>query len=91
MANDSSKKVKDITSMNEDFAKWYTDVVKKAELVDYSIVRGCMIIRPYGYAIWENIQKELDTRFKELGHENVMMPMFISKKRKTTLQDLLPK
>jgi prolyl-tRNA synthetase len=77
MANDSSKKVKDITSMNEDFAKWYTDVVKKAELVDYSIVRGCMIIRPYGYAIWENIQKELDTRFKELGHENVMMPMFI--------------
>ncbi|MBQ5321178.1 MAG: proline--tRNA ligase [Oscillospiraceae bacterium] len=77
MLNDSSKKVKDITSMNEDFARWYTDVVKKAELVDYSIVRGCMVIRPYGYAIWENIQKELDRRFKELGHENVMMPMFI--------------
>ena len=77
MAKDNNKMVKDITSMDVDFAKWYTDVVKKAELVDYSGVRGCMIIRPYGYAIWENIQKELDRRFKELGHENVMMPMFI--------------
>ncbi len=75
MANE--KMVKDITSMDTDFAQWYTDVVKKAELIDYSGVRGCMIIRPYGYAIWENIQKELDRRFKELGHENVMMPMFI--------------
>jgi prolyl-tRNA synthetase len=71
------KLVEEITSMNEDFAKWYTDVVKKAELVDYSSMKGCMIIRPYGYAIWENIQKDLDRRFKECGHENVMMPMFI--------------
>ena len=63
--------------MNEDFAKWYTDVVRKAELAEYSSLKGCMIIRPYGYAIWENIQKDLDARFKELGHENVMMPMFI--------------
>ena len=69
--------VKEITSMNEDFAKWYTDVVRKAELAEYSSLKGCMIIRPYGYAIWENIQKDLDARFKELGHENVMMPMFI--------------
>ncbi len=74
---DQKKMVEAITSMDEDFAKWYTDVVKKAELVDYSSVRGCMILRPYGYAIWENIQKILDTRFKELGHENVAMPMFI--------------
>ncbi|MDF2567799.1 MAG: proline--tRNA ligase [Oscillospiraceae bacterium] len=71
------KLVEEITSMNEDFAKWYTDVVKKAELIDYSSVRGCMIIRPYGYAIWENIQKDLDARFKQTGHENVYMPMFI--------------
>ena len=63
--------------MDTDFAQWYTDVVKKAELVDYSGVRGCMVIRPYGYAIWENIQKDLDARFKALGHENVYMPMFI--------------
>ena len=66
-----------ITSMKEDFAQWYTDVVKKAELIDYSSIRGCMILRPNGYAIWENIQKELDRRFKETGVENVYMPMFI--------------
>ncbi|MBE6639387.1 MAG: proline--tRNA ligase [Ruminococcaceae bacterium] len=71
------KMVEQITSMDVDFAKWYTDVVKKAELADYSGVKGCMIIRPYGYAIWENIQKDLDRRFKELGVENVYMPMFI--------------
>lgn len=71
------KRVEQITSMDVDFAQWYTDVVKKAELVDYSGVRGCMIIRPYGYAIWENIQRDLDARFKALGHENVYMPMFI--------------
>jgi prolyl-tRNA synthetase len=71
------KLVEAITSMNVDFTQWYTDVIKKADMVDYSSVRGCMIIRPYGYAIWENIQKELDTRFKETGHENVYMPMFI--------------
>lgn len=69
--------VEAITSREQDFAKWYTDIVKKADLVEYSGVRGCMIIRPYGYAIWENIQKELDKRFKETGHENVYMPMFI--------------
>ena len=65
------KLVTAITSMNEDFAQWYTDVVKKAELIDYSSVRGCMILRPNGYAIWENIQKELDARFKATGVENV--------------------
>ncbi len=71
------KMVEQITSMDVDFAQWYTDIVKKADLIDYSSVKGCMIIRPYGYAIWENIQKILDTRFKELGHENVYMPLFI--------------
>ncbi len=76
MANDK-KMVEQITSMDVDFAQWYTDVVKKAELVDYSGVKGCMVIRPYGYAIWENIQHDLDARFKKLGHENVYMPMFI--------------
>ena len=74
---DQKKMVEAITSMEVDFAQWYTDVVKKADLVDYSSVKGCMIIRPYGYAIWENIQRILDTRFKDLGHENVYMPMFI--------------
>ncbi len=71
------KMVEEITSMEEDFAKWYTDVVKKAELIEYTSVKGCMVIRPYGYAIWENIQKELDREFKALGHENVCMPLFI--------------
>ena len=76
MAQDK-KMVEQITPMDVDFAKWYTDIVKKAELIDYSSVRGCLILRPYGYAIWENIQKILDARFKELGHENVCMPLFI--------------
>lgn len=75
--NNDKKLVKEITSMDEDFAKWYTDIVKKAELIEYTSVKGCMVIRPYGYAIWENIQKILDSMFKETGHENVCMPMFI--------------
>ena len=74
---DQKKMVEDITSMDEDFAKWYTDICRKAELIEYTSVKGCMVIRPYGYAIWENIQKILDGKFKELGHENVCMPMFI--------------
>lgn len=76
MAKDK-KLVEAITSMDVDFAQWYTDVVKKAELIDYSSVKGCMVIKPAGYAIWENIQAELDRRFKETGVENVYMPMFI--------------
>ena len=71
------KMVEDITSMEEDFSKWYTDVVKKAELMDYSSVKGCMVIEPYGYAIWENIQREMDARFKKLGVQNVYMPLLI--------------
>ncbi|MBR3536517.1 MAG: proline--tRNA ligase, partial [Oscillospiraceae bacterium] len=75
--NNNQKMVEAITSMDEDFAKWYTDIVKKAELIEYTSVKGCMVIRPYGYAIWENIQKILDGMFKATGHENVCMPMFI--------------
>ncbi len=71
------KLVEAITSMDVDFAQWYTDVVKKAELCDYASVKGCMVIKPDGYAIWENIQNELDRRFKETGVQNVYMPMFI--------------
>ena len=74
---DNKKMVDQITSMNEDFAKWYTDIVKKAELIEYTSVKGCMVIRPYGYAVWENMQRILDGMFKETGHENVCMPMFI--------------
>ena len=75
---DNKKMVEAITSRDVDFAQWYTDIVKKADLIDYSSVKGCMIIRPYGYAIWENMQRILDGMFKETGHENVYMPMFIS-------------
>ena len=71
------KMVEQITSMDEDFAQWYTDVVKRAELMDYSSVKGCMIFLPAGYALWENIQSLLDKRFKETGVENVYMPLFI--------------
>ena len=71
------KMVEAITSMDVDFAQWYTDVVKKAELIDYTSVKGCMVIKPAGYAIWELIQKQLDGMFKEVGVENVYLPMFI--------------
>ena len=71
------KMVESITSRDEDFAQWYTDVVKKAELTGYTSVKGCMVIKPAGYAIWENIQKELDRRFKETGVENVYLPLLI--------------
>ncbi|NLI88929.1 MAG: proline--tRNA ligase [Epulopiscium sp.] len=73
----SKKFVSEITDMEVDFPQWYTDVVKKADLIDYSSVRGCMILKPYGYGIWELLQKQLDQRFKDTGHENVYMPMFI--------------
>ena len=75
MAKD--KKVEQITDMEADFAQWFTDVCTKAELVDYSGIKGCFIMRPYGYAIWENIQHVLDGMFKRDGHENVSMPMLI--------------
>ncbi len=74
---DNKKLVNAITPMDQDFAQWYTDIVKKAEMIDYSSVRGCVVIRPYAYAIWENIQKIFDGMIKARGHENVAMPLFI--------------
>ena len=75
MANE--KKVEQITDMEVDFAQWFTDVCKKAELIDYSSIKGMFILRPYGYAIWENIQSIMDGMFKATGHENVYLPMLI--------------
>ena len=69
--------VQAITPMDENFSRWYTDVVVRAELMDYSEVKGCMVIRPYGYGIWELIQQQLDAEFKRTGHQNVSMPMLI--------------
>ena len=77
MAKDKTKLVEAITAQEVDFAQWYTDICTKAELVEYSSVKGFVVLRPYGYAIWENIQKDLDGRFKATGHENVAMPMLI--------------
>ncbi|QWT55450.1 proline--tRNA ligase [Christensenella sp. MSJ-20] len=77
MAKKNETFVQHITPMEEDFSRWYTDVVLRAELMDYSEVRGCMVIRPYGYGIWELIQKELDQRFRATGHKNAYFPMFI--------------
>ena len=74
---DNKQFVKEITDMNVDFAKWYTDVITKTELVDYGPVKGTMVIRPYGYAIWENIQNELNKRFKKAGVKNAYFPMLI--------------
>ncbi|MBQ3496702.1 MAG: proline--tRNA ligase [Oscillospiraceae bacterium] len=76
MANDKNQ-VRQITNMEEDFTQWYTDVCIKAELVDYTSVKGFFVLRPYGYALWENIMGQLDREFKRLGHENVAMPMLI--------------
>ncbi len=75
--SNNKKMVKEITSMDVDFAQWYTDIVKKADLAAYSNVKGFMIIRPYGYAMWELMQGALDKMFKDLGHENICMPMLI--------------
>ena len=77
MAQDKNKQVSQITDMDVDFAQWYTDVCTKAELIDYSSIKGMFIYRPYGYAIWENIQRILDGEFKKTGHENVYLPMLI--------------
>lgn len=71
--------VKEITPQSEDFSRWYLDVIKKADLMSYSPVRGCIVFKPDSYEIWENIQKELDGRFKETGHRNAYFPLFISK------------
>ena len=71
------KRVEHITDMEVDFTQWYTDICRKAELVEYASVKGFMILRPYGYAIWENIQRLMDGEFKKTGHQNVAMPVLI--------------
>ena len=75
--NNQQEFVAHITPRSEDFSQWYTDVILKTDLVDYAPVRGCMVIKPYGYALWERMQAELDKRFKATGHQNVAMPMLI--------------
>ena len=77
MGNKNEEFVKDITNIEEDFAQWYTDVVRKAELADYTDIKGFLAIRPYGYAIWENIQNYADKLFKEVGVTNLYMPVLI--------------
>lgn len=77
MAKEKEQFVKEITDMSVNFPQWYTDVVLKTELVDYGPVKGTMVIRPYGYEIWEHIQEELNARFKATGHKNAYFPMFI--------------
>lgn len=77
MANEEKQFVTEITPQNEDFSRWYIDVIKKADLMDYSPVRGCIVFKPDGYEIWEHIQEELDRRFKETGHRNAYFPLFI--------------
>ena len=68
--------VTEITPRSQDFSQWYLDVVRRAELADYSPVKGCMVIRPYGYAIWEHIQQAFDREFKKTGHVNAYFPLF---------------
>ena len=84
--------VKEITNIEEDFAQWYTDIVLKAELADYTDVKGFISIRPYGYAIWENIQKYTDNLLKKNGVKNIAMPVLIPEsllqKEKTMLKVL---
>ena len=77
MGKNQNEFVKEITPQGEDFSQWYTDVIKKADMVDYAPVKGCMVIKPYGYRIWELIQAAFDKRFKETGHQNAYFPIFI--------------
>ena len=91
----NQKMVKDITAMDEDFAKWYTDIVKKAELIEYTSVKGCMVIRPYGYAIWENMQRILDVCLRlpvtKMFVCLCLYPKAYFKRKKTTLKALPPR
>ena len=77
MAKKENQFVQEITPRDVDFAKWYTDIVLKNDMCDYTDVRGCMAIKPYGYAVWELMQKEMDQRFKDTGHQNAYFPLLI--------------
>ena len=97
MAGDSGdrKFVEQLPRRSEDYSRWYLDVIAKAELADYSPVRGCMVIRPYGYTIWENMQGVLDARFKATGHTNAYFPLFVPESllnaRRSTSEGSLPR
>jgi hypothetical protein len=85
---------KEITSREKDYSQWYNDLILKGGLADYSAVRGCMVIKPYGYGIWENMQKALDKMFKDTGHQNAYFPLFIPKvylRQKKKMQKDLPR
>lgn len=88
MSKENDKQfVTEITPQGEDFSRWYIDVIKKADLMDYSPVRGCIVFKPDGFEIWEHIKDEMDRRFRETGHRNAYFPMFIPEsffKRKRT-------
>lgn len=73
----SEKDTKKVTPKSEDFDRWYTDVVRRAELADYTPIGGCMVVRPYGWALWENTRDALDAMIKRTGHENMQFPLFI--------------
>ena len=75
--NDQDRQVKSITPKSEDFSRWYQEIVQKAELADYTPMKGMMVIRPYGYAVWENVRDALDRRIKATGHVNAYFPLFI--------------
>ena len=74
-----AKELKDLTKRSENYSQWYNDLVVKADLAEQSAVRGCMVIKPYGYAIWEKMQRQLDDMFKETGHVNAYFPLLIPK------------
>ena len=96
MADERPPMPKAITRKSEDFDRWYTDTVRRAELADYAPVRGCMVIRPYGYALWERIQRALDDMIKATGHENMYFPLLIprvlsARRRRSTSRDSPPR
>ncbi|MCX7044922.1 MAG: proline--tRNA ligase [Candidatus Sumerlaeota bacterium] len=77
MAKDEKQFVKDLTNRDEDYSQWYIDLVRKTQLADYTLVKGCMVIRPYGFALWENVRDSLDRRIKDTGHQNAYFPLFV--------------
>lgn len=94
MAKRNEEFVTHIASRSDDFPQWYTDVILKTDMVDYSIVKGCMVIKPYGYGVWELIQDEMDRRFKATGHVNAYFPLLIPRaflKKKLSMSKALPR
>ena len=86
---------KELMTRAQDYSQWYNDLILKGDLADYSAVRGCMVIKPYGYALWENMQQTLDKMFKDTGHQNAYFPLFVPKSlfeaEEKTAEDLIKK